>query len=195
MKRVVLALVVAAAVTGAALAGPQDNSAVTVGDFALKVSKALGYDVRDNEAAIRTLKTQGIDLGLDMSAKVTERMASDVLGSLGVKVTTTNPAGAISNGKLDSLVTALALDSLSTITPADLPPPPTSCRDIRNKSGKLDTGKCKKCCKLAVMDPNCQKTKSGKCKNKSTIDGFKINKICDRFCKTGEFPSPSEPQF
>jgi hypothetical protein len=186
MKKYVLALAVAAALTVAPFAGLKDNGTVSVGDFALKVSKALGYDVRDNNSAARTLRAAGVELGLDLNAKVTERMASDILGSLGVRVTTSDPSRAISSGKLDSLVTSLAISSISGIGTQTLPPPPTQCREIVKKNGQLDVGKCKKCCKMAIMSPN-SKDKDHR--------GGNLNKICDRFCKTGEFPSPSEPEF
>ena len=186
MKKFALAIAVVAALIVVPFAAQKDNT-VTVGDFALKVSRALGYDARDQVSAASSLRSVGVDLGVDLNARVTERMASDILGSLGVKVTTTSPTTPISSAKVDSLVTSLALGAGKGIAPKDLPPPPTQCRMIfkKSKPGQIDQGKCKSCCKKAL--------KQGQTDPKDKIKS--IGKICDQFCKTGTFPTPSEPHF
>jgi hypothetical protein len=185
MKKLLLTLVAVVALVATPLAGVSGKK-VTVGDFAVKVSQALGFKVVDRTAAVRTLEAAGVALGGNLDEPLTERVAADILGSLGVKVATLNPSDLLSPGKVDALVTSLALTSLGAPGIGTLPPPPTQCRDILKKNGQIDKGKCVKCCKMAIM--------SADSKDKGH-QGRHSGKVCDRFCKTGEFPSPSEPEF
>jgi hypothetical protein len=39
---------------------------------------------------------------------------------------------------------------------------------------------------MAIMSPDPKDTQ---------LRGKQLDQLCDRFCKTGDYPSPSEPQF
>ncbi len=185
MKRLLLTFVFVLVLVSVPFAGASTGK-VTVGEFAVKVSQALGFETRTQTAAVNTLRVAGVSLGSDLNAPLTERMAADIMGSLGLKVTTTNPSNVLTPGKADALATNLALSSLAGPSAGTLPPPPEACRMIFKKDGRIDKGKCIKCCKMAVMSPGSKDKSNG---------GGKLGRLCDRFCKTGEFPSPSEPEF
>ncbi len=188
MKRYLLALAVGAALTVAPFAGPSDSQkAITVGDFAVKVSRALGLAAPDRTVAVQSLRSVGVDLGSSLDARVTEGMAAEALGSLGLRISTSNPDGAISAAKAEALTTRLALTSLRGLSTESLPAPPTQCLQLRQ-------GRCIQCCKQALGNASGGSNVDGFGVDGSSSDGGgKVNKLCKRFCKTGEFPSPSAP--
>jgi len=177
MRKSLLVLTVSAVVTVAAFAAASNaqKSTVTVGDFAVKVTKAIGQPVSTPSAAIESLKSLGVKID-DANAKLTEGTAARILADLGLRVSTANPGGAVSSGKADQLAAIAGLaSSASSISPdTDLP---TQCLDNKNR------GICNNCCQVALgcapNDPACQ-----------------FSTPCAKFCKQVIPPgqqSPSDP--
>jgi hypothetical protein len=169
---VVVAVSAALAVVAFAASGNAPKSTITVGDFAVKVTRAIGQPVTERSAAVQSLKTLGVEIG-DADASLTEGMAAKILADLGVRVSTSSPSSAVTPGKADQLATIVGLSSSAAgVTPAD--GLPTDCLQLKNR------GLCNDCCNLAVgCDP-------------STGCG----RPCAKFCKAVVPPghaSPSDP--
>ena len=122
MKRksyLVLAACAALTVTAFAASGNVQKSKVTVGEFAVKVTKALGKPdaTYDQSAAVESLKSLGVNVG-DASASLTEGVAAKMLADLGVRVSTKSPASAVTSGKADQLIAAVGLaGSAASVAP------------------------------------------------------------------------------
>ena len=83
---------------------------MTVGDFALKVARAMGQRPADQAAAVSALKKAGVDLGADSSASLTMGRAARILRGFGLKVTEPQePAVQVSFGFADQIVKAVKL--------------------------------------------------------------------------------------
>ena len=178
MRKSLLVLTVSAVVTVAAFAAASNaqKSTVTVGDFAVKVTKAIGQPVSTPSAAIESLKSLGVKID-DANAKLTEGTAARILADLGLRVSTANPGGTVTSGKADQLAAVAGLaSSASSISPdSDLP---TQCLNNFNR------GTCVDCCKIALGCPNLQ----AQCE---------FSTPCAKFCKQVPPPgqvSPSDPQ-
>ncbi|HEU4402644.1 MAG TPA: hypothetical protein VFT43_11115 [Candidatus Polarisedimenticolia bacterium] len=145
MRKAFLVLAVVTALTAgifAASTSAPKTTSVTVGDFAVKVAKAMGYSPADQQAAVKSLKTSGVNLDAgEIGSRLTEGKAAQILGDLGIKVRTSDAASPLSPAKSDQLVTAVSLSSASaaSVTPsADL----NDCLALRNR------GQCETCCKV-----------------------------------------------
>ena len=165
----VLAACTALTVTAFAASGSVQKSKVTVGQFAVKVSKALGNPAADERAAVDSLKALGVTVG-DASASLTEGVAARMLADLGVQVSTKSPDSAVTSGKADQLVAVVGLagSTISTLPAADLP---TACLNNKNRGGCVD------CCKAA-------------------LGGDEFSTTCAKFCKAVLPPgqeSPTDP--
>jgi len=172
-RKHLLVLAVGAALTVAVFAAAGlDPKPVTVGDFALKVSRALGYSYPDAKSAVEALRAAGVDLGRkDLNARVTEGEAVRILTGMGIRVVTGNPANELSPGKFEGLISSVALTGVES--PGIEVEPPFQCRELKPHE-------CKLCC-LAAVPPGFLPEKNP--------DG-----ICKVFCRTGFFPpSASEP--
>jgi hypothetical protein len=177
MRKSILVLAVSAAMTVSAFAASSNaqKSKVTVGDFAVKVTKALGNPAADQRAAVESLKSLGVQVQ-DVNASLTEGMAARILADLGVRVSTTSPDKAVTRGKADQLVAVVGLanspsGSLSGVTM------PTQCLENRNR------GICVECCKAALgcVDQEAQ---------------CEFGSPCAKFCKSVLPPglaSPTDP--
>jgi hypothetical protein len=177
MRKSLVVVAVGAALVVAAFAASNNaqKSAITVGDFAVKVSTAMGQPVSDRNAAVQSLRTLGVKIS-DANASLTEGMAAKILADLGLRVSTTNPGGAVSSGKADQLASIAGLASTSSsIAPQD--GLPTQCLNSPNR------GTCQECCKTALG-----------CAPSPALCDFASS--CAKFCKTVPPPghqSPSDP--
>ena len=100
--------------------GAPEPGVATVGDFALKVSRALGQQPADQAAAVAALKKAGVDLGKDLGAGLTAGRAASILRDLGLRVTDPKePAAAISMAKADQIVKAFALTRGQSVSSRD----------------------------------------------------------------------------
>jgi hypothetical protein len=115
--------------------GAPDAGLATVGDFALKISRAMGQQPADQAAAVAALRKAGVDLGKDLGAGLTAGRAASILRDLGLRVTAPQePAAAISVAKADQIVRAFALTRGQNINSRDrslrdCPPSPSSPDD------------------------------------------------------------------
>jgi hypothetical protein len=162
----VLAACAALTVTAFAASGNVQKSKVTVGEFAVKVSKALGKPAADQRAAVESLKSLGVTVG-DTSASLTEGVAARMLADLGVRVSTKSPDNAVTSGKADQLVAVVGMaDGAASILPeADIP---GECLQVKNR------GACQNCCIAA-------------------LGGVEFSTTCAKFCKTVLPPGQASP--
>ena len=170
MRKSLVVVAVSTALTVAAFAASSSSrkSTVTVGDFAVKVTRAIGQPVSDRSAAVQSLRTRGVEIG-EANSNLTEGMAAKILADLGLRVTTTTPDSAVTAGKADQLATMVGLASgAAAMSPAD--GLPTQCL-VGTKQ------ECKTCCWAAT--------------------GCNVNECpqCTKFCKQLKpgNPSPSDP--
>ncbi|OLC54111.1 MAG: hypothetical protein AUH92_04655 [Acidobacteria bacterium 13_1_40CM_4_69_4] len=176
-RKSALALLVGAVLTAtlSAATTAARKPAITVGDFAVKLTKALGNPATDQRAAVASLKSLGVQVGSDLSAGLTEGAAARILGELGMRTTTTRPDNPLSAGKADQLAALAGL----TASPASPVPDnislPTACLELRNR------GQCDTCCTNYL----------------ASIGVSTDTNACAKFCHSVLPPgqsSPDEPQ-
>jgi len=177
MRKYLTVLTVGAVLTVAAFAAASNaqKPAVTVGDFAVKVTSAIGQPVASPGAAVQSLKSLGVNIE-DANARLTEGTAAKILADLGLRVSTSNPGSAVTSAKADQLAAFAGLASTaSSVSPeTDLP---TQCLQNANR------GTCVDCCKIALGCTNLQ----AQCE---------FSTPCAKFCKQVLPPgqqSPSDP--
>ncbi|OLD63367.1 MAG: hypothetical protein AUI47_09350 [Acidobacteria bacterium 13_1_40CM_2_68_5] len=172
-RKSALGLLVGAALTAtifAATTGAQKPT-VTVGDFAVKLSKALGTPVTDQRTAVDSLKSLGVQVGSNLSAGLTEGAAARILTELGVRTSTSRPDSAVSAGRADQLAAVAGMSTSAASAVPDAIGLPTQCLELRNR------GQCNDCCDAATnCDPHTQNC-SG----------------CAKFCQTVLPPGKSSP--
>lgn len=173
-KSLLIAAVATAAAVAVFAASSGTQRTVTVGEFAVKVSRAMGNTSPNQSAAVSSLKKLGVNLGGDLSASLTEGTAARIMGDLGLRVSSTHPDSVLTPGKADQLAGLARSVSLATVAPQDIALP-GECLDLRNR------GQCDTCCT-----------------NYLTSIGVSTNTpICAKFCSQVVPPghqSPSEPQ-
>ncbi len=176
-RKSALGLLVGAALTAtlfAATTGAQ-KPAITVGDFAVKVTKALGTPVTDQRAAVASLKSRGVQVGDNLNTGLTEGTAARILTELGIRTTTTRPDSVVSAGRADQLAAVAGMNASAASTFPDAIGLPTQCLELPNR------GQCVNCCDAAV---GCDPTAG-------------CSSPCAKFCQTVLPPgksSPDEPQ-
>src|SRR5437867_4438714 len=145
-KRLPLALLIGAVLVASLFAATDagQKPAVTVGDFAVKLTKALGKPAADQRAAVETLKSLGVQVGNDPAAGLTEAVAARMLADLGLRTTTNRADGPVSVKKADQLVSLVGpgAGAASKLPPGT--PLPTQCLEERNR------GQCENCCHDAM---------------------------------------------
>ena len=146
-KKLLLVLALCASVTVAAFAAPGAPVAAgkaTVGEFAVKVATALGYDAADAKSAASALKGRGVTFAADLSATLTEGEAARIMTDLGISVVApTNPGASVPAARLGSLVASIPPSTgIEGISPED--EGPTQCLS------SVDRGTCVNCCKSAT---------------------------------------------
>jgi len=178
MKKTLMVAAVATALTVAVFAASSGPKAITVGDFAVRVSRALGKVAPTREAAAANLKAAGVGLSKDLSAQLTEAEAARILNDLGISATTRTPQGTVSGARADQLALAIGQGSIASVA-ASLPQDglPTACLQASNR------GACQNCCKVTFgcTDPNAPCDFSATC-----------SKFCKQVLPPGQ-ASPSEP--
>ena|SRR5437867_3315698 len=177
MRKSLVVVAVSAALTVAAFAASSNSqkSTITVGDFAVKVTRAIGQPVTDKSAAVQSLRNLGVTIG-EANAGLTEGVAAKILADLGLHVSTSSPSSAVTAGKADQLATMIGLAS-AAVAPADFELP-KQCLSSFNR------GLCVDCCKIAAGCTNLQ----AQCE---------FSTPCAKFCKDVLPPghvSPSDPE-
>lgn len=188
MKKSFVVLVACAAISIAAIAAPGSGKQpaqpvpvqpITVGDFAVMVSQAIGAPATSPTNAIANLQARGLNMPLDLNATLTERQVVDMFHDLGVvNVRTDNPASAVTPEKAESILGGVNLSALSAASPLPADELPIECLQQRNR------GKCNNCCQISfgcdLSQNNCP-----------------FGKTCAKFCQSVLPPgqqSPSEPE-
>jgi len=176
MRKYLTVITVGAVLTVAvfAAASSSQKPTVTVGDFAVKVSSAMGQPTMSPSAAVESLKSLGVKIE-DPSAKLTEGTAAKILSDLGLRVSSSAPGNTVTAAKADQLAAVAGLaSSASSISPdTGLP---TQCLDNKNR------GRCNDCCVVAfgcTLGQACE-----------------FSTPCAKFCKQVLPPgqqSPSDP--
>jgi hypothetical protein len=149
-SRVVALATVLSLSTVAFPAGPAPVARpVTVGDFAVKVARALGYPADDAETAGNQLRMAGVHLDPDLSAPLTEGRASDFMRDLGVDSHVSgDPSSPMSEMAASRAASTLALsvgESAGGIS-TEGGEIPASCTSV------VDRMTCNQCC-LGVLLP------------------------------------------
>ena len=172
MKKLVLVLALCAGLTASAFAAPAAPAAAakaTVGEFALNLATALGYDAVDAKAATKALEGRGVTFAADLSAALTEGEAARIMSDLGIAVAKpANPGAAMSPARVGSLMASIP-PSLGIDSKVTQDEGPTQCLS------SVDRGTCVNCCKDAT--------------------GL-TGKFCGRYCHANVAPpaSDEEPQ-
>jgi len=119
---------------------------VTVGEFAVKISRALGYPVDDPEAASNTLRMAGVHIDSDLSAPLTEGRAADMMREMGLPATVSgDPAGMMSPTAADRAATSVGLAAASV-------PPGFSTTEVASTcTGIGDRSSCYNCCTSILL--------------------------------------------
>lgn len=133
--------------TMSAAPGSASRPVVTVGDFTVKLSRALGYAVDDPETAATTLRQAGVHVDPDLNAPLTESRAGDMLREMGVDATSSgDPASPMSSLAADRAANRAALQ-LSSQAEGFTPGPQTeACQGVDDRAS------CYQCC-FAVLSP------------------------------------------
>lgn len=120
---------------------------VTVGDFAVKLTRALGYDIGDEGAAADTLRQAGVHVDPDLSTPLTESRAGDMLREMGVPSSSSgDPSAIMSPAGADRAAGAAALHLTAQVDGYTPSPETEQCRNIP------DRPTCYNCC-YAVLAP------------------------------------------
>lgn len=144
---------------------------LTVGDFAVKLTRALGYSDMTPDQAGASLRQAGVHLDADLSAPLTEGRAIDIVRELGVPVQpSASPDAPLSSSLAESAATAVALSASAAPEKFSAESLPTACLGLSDRSS------CRQCC-LGILLPT----------SKSPLKVALIcTVICDRI-----FPPPS----
>lgn len=93
--------------TGLAVAA---DSPFTVGDFAVKMAKAMDLAAPEEgfnaDSALTALRDAGVELKGDLGGELKEAELVQVLEQLGLDVTTSNPDRVVSSDRADSILSA-----------------------------------------------------------------------------------------
>lgn len=186
-KKPIMALALCAGLTVAVFAAsgtPAKKSQVTVGEFAVKVASALGYEGRDQSGAQATLRGLGVNLAADLNAPLTEGAVARIMADLGVSVKApAAPNTPVSAAKAGFLAGTIRERGSFSTEDGQEPPqpidPPTECLS------SVDRGTCVNCCKDAV----------GQLTNHQG-NPRDAGKECSKFCKDNVPPpiSDEEPE-
>jgi hypothetical protein len=114
---------------------------VTVGQFAMKISKALGSPADSEETAATTLRLAGAHIDAELDRPLTEGRAADIMKELGVPAEASgNPATPLSPGKADQAATTVALAIVTESNGMSAETLPTTCSGVRDRAS------CFNCC-------------------------------------------------
>ena len=193
MRKHFLVLALSAALAIAAFAAPgngkQPAQPITVGEFAVMISQAIGAPATSPQTAVANLQARGLNTPLDLSARLTERQVISMFHDLGVvNIRSSNPADRVSNERAESILGTINLNSIAAFP--NPPPPeelPTQCLSSFNR------GTCVECCKAAIGSVPNPEPNPDDPDGDLTIDP---GRICAKFCKAVLPPgqsSPSEP--
>ncbi len=121
--------------------------AVTVGDFAVKLTRALGYNIDDQNAAADTLRQAGVHIDADLAAPLTESRAGDMLREMGVPSSSSgDPSAIMSPVGADRAAGAAALQMSSQVDAFTPGPETEQCRSVG------DRPTCYNCC-YSILAP------------------------------------------
>jgi hypothetical protein len=122
---------------------------VTVGDFAVKVARALGFEAANVQEAGDRLRVAGVHLDPDLAAPLTQGRASDMMRDLGVESRVSgDPLAPMTESRANQAATAVALGVGGTADrfTADGGGLPAACTNV------TDRMTCNQCC-LGVLLP------------------------------------------
>ena len=118
----------------------------TVGEFAVRVSAALGYEDPVAERAASNLNSWGVDLGADLATPLTEGRAARIMADLGIAVVPpAHPAAPVTEGRAGILAATIGtmLPSGPSTERIDLAAPPSFLQCLQAPN----TGQCTQCCR------------------------------------------------
>ena len=196
MKNTLLVILISVALAVPCLAadsaGATKVSFETVGDFALKLAAIRGRSAATPEAAAASLRAAGVNLTVDLSAKLTEGTAARILSDLGVRVANpATPGNELTVERSSQLISTVGRNALLGTEGGPPPGPPPSDLPIQCLVAK-NHGTCQECCKIetgcgdVTEDPTTGDPLPG------PQPAFACN-VCAKFCKSFQPPDPSDP--
>jgi len=120
---------------------------VTVGEFAVKISRALGYPADDPETASNTLRMAGVHIDADLGVPLTEGRAADMMREMGLPATVSgDPAGLMTPAAASQAATTVAI-AAATVPPGfSTTEVSTTCTNVGDRTS------CYNCC-LSILEP------------------------------------------
>jgi hypothetical protein len=114
---------------------------VTLGQFAVQISKALGTPVDSEETAATSLRLAGAHIDADLSSPLTEGRAADIMRDLGVPAQVSgDPSAPMTPGKAGQAATSVALSIATEADGFSSESMPTTCTGVRDRTS------CFTCC-------------------------------------------------
>jgi hypothetical protein len=154
MLRTVLIVLCCAAVATAAPAG---DGGLNVGDFLYRVAQARNLPAVDGADALRLLKDAGVPLPtLALTEPLTEESVVQILRSLGILVTTSQPEAPVGSGSMDAILDLImsSPDADQATTSSNEPGPYPRPNDQAADPADQGRGKKKGLPPVSESDPN-----------------------------------------
>ncbi len=134
VTRIVLVILAALAVMIPAYAAAGN---VTVGDFLAQLARTMNLPASDGAAAAASLRAAGVNLpALDLKATLNEGTVARISGSLGMKVSTSNPQKVVGQGQMNAFTTSFGSEiqrfAGTVKDPSTQPQPNWSWQDFFN---------------------------------------------------------------
>ena len=151
-SRIVVAAATMTLTAFAASAAPLTTArpGVTVGEFAVKVSRALGYAVDSPEAASNTLRMAGVHIDADLNVALTQGRAAAMMREMGLPATVSgDPTGMMSPVAADRAATSVALAAAAVTPEVSTTQVTESCASVGDRAS------CYACC-TSIVSPRVQ---------------------------------------
>jgi hypothetical protein len=119
---------------------------VTVGDFAVRLARSLGFAVATPAEALERLGGIGISLGPDAGAPLKQAQAMDFARGMGLAVGSASDPSAVLTGPAADLLARVASEAILST-----PGPPGFKGSIPSSCTLLGQGQCFSCCVASLL--------------------------------------------
>jgi hypothetical protein len=137
MRRLIRIALVALAALAVLIPAHAAAGNVTVGDFLTKLAHTMNLPASDGATAAASLKAAGVNLpALDLKAPLNEGTVARIAGSMGMKVSTSNPQRAFGQNQMNAFTTSFSSEiqrsGAIVKNPPTQPQPDWSWQDFLN---------------------------------------------------------------